>query len=402
MLVESRAWSVVAFIAVLVGLCANPLTSTVQKHLFRNPTYADSAPLVVIDPDTVHSGVNGIPVWMVNHWRGRAKSFDDIFALQNWHPGRTIDGKSLEGERVDPGLFETIGAKPWKGRTLQLGDSKAVVVSYEWARGDATWIGREIQFGRQKYQVVGVMPQGFRLVASDADVWGLLSDSTIFVEMVGKLRKGVTPEDATRELRGSAITLKQYGYRRLEVITLEQNRHRNIWVALDLLKWNFGFVLFIALGSLATFLMQIRRNVTLRQHLSYLGFLILKTAVILSGFAFVWVVFFDRTVLHFLADATNWMLPFFSWTFLLASWGATFWSLRDQQNRCRICFAHLRMPVHSGRWSSLVLDRPRTESICPFGHGTLYVPGTRLLDLDAVNWTSHDDMWHELFEEPVG
>jgi len=30
------------------------------------------------------------------------------------------------------------------------------------------------------------------------------------------------------------------------------------------------------------------------------------------------------------------------------------------------------------------------------------VPGTRLLDIDAVNWTSHEDIWRELFTEPVG
>jgi hypothetical protein len=396
MVAESRAWSVAAFLAVLVGLFANPLTTTVRRHLFSSPTYADSAPLVVIDADTVRSGGDGIPAWMVNTWRGRAKSFDDIFTLQNWHP----EG-GVEGERVSPGLFESFGAKPWRGRTLQADDTKSVIVSYEWARGDATWVGRQSQFGRMRYKIVGIMPPGFRLIASDADVWGLLPTTTIFVEMVGKLRKGVTPEVATRELRESAIALKQYRYQRLELITLEQNRFRNLRIAATLLKWNLGFVLLVSLGSFARFVMQIKRNVTLGQHLAYLGFLISKTSLILAAFALLWVVFFDRTVLHFLADGTNWLLPFFSWTFLLASWGATFWSLRDQQNRCRVCFAHLRMPVHSGRWSSLVLDRPRTESICPYGHGTLYVPGTRLLDLDAVNWTSHDDIWRELFEEPV-
>lgn len=396
MLAESRAWSIAAFFAVLVGLCANPLTSTVTRHLFRYPTYLDSAPLVVIDPDTVHSGVEGIPIWMVNYWRGRVKSFDEIYSLQNWRLGG-----GLEGERVEPGLFESFGAKPWQGRTLTDADTHAVLVSYEWAHGDKSWIGREARFGRLNYKVVGIMPPGFRLVASDADVWGLLPPTTIFVEMAGRLRKGVSLEAGTRELQESAGFLKQYRYRRLELITLAQNRLRNVWVAGELLKWNLGFVLLISLGSLARFLMLIRRKVTLRQHIAFLAFLIAKTALILAAFACLWIVFFDRSVMHFLADGTNWLLPFFSWGFLLASWGMTFWSLRDQQNRCRICFARLVMPVDSGRWSSLVLDRPRTESICPYGHGTLYVPGTRLLDVDSVNWTTHDSMWRELFEEPV-
>jgi hypothetical protein len=169
-----------------------------------------------------------------------------------------------------------------------------------------------------------------------------------------------------------------------------------------MLKWNLAFVVLVSLGGLAKFVMQRRRSVTLAQQLKFLGFLLVKTVLVLGAFALVWIVFVDRTLERLFIDGNNLALPLFSWTFLLASWGATFWCLRDQQNRCRICFDPLRMPVDSGRWSSLVLDRPHTEYICPYGHGTLYVPGTRLLDIDAVNWTSHADIWQELFEEPVG
>jgi hypothetical protein len=245
------------------------------------------------------------------------------------------------------------------------------------------------------------MPPGFRLIAPDAQVWTLISDDLRNVHFAGKLKPNVTIAAAQDDLRRSARTVRQYRLRNLELITLRENRLRNLQFAADMLKWNLGFVLFVATGGLARFLLQRRRSVTLSQHLKFLGCLLAKTALILVGFGLVWVISTDSRVQHLFMDDSYFVLPFFSWGFLLAAWGATFWCLRDQQNRCRVCFLRLRMPVNSGRWSSLVLDRPRTEYICPYGHGTLYVPGTRLLDIDAVNWTSHDDIWRELFTEPV-
>ena len=43
----------------------------------------------------------------------------------------------------------------------------------------------------------------------------------------------------------------------------------------------------------------------------------------------------------------------------------------DQRYRCRVC-RRLRMPVETGsRGFMLQMGRPRTEYICPYGHGTL-------------------------------
>ncbi len=396
MLVQSRAWSVVASVALIAGLCGNPLVTNAAQHLFNSPTYSDDLPLVMVDPDTVRFGANGFPEWVVSSWRGRIGALHAFYAVQNWHPDM-----GLHGERIPPEMMDAIGAKPWRGRTLRPDDYRSAVVSYEWAHGDASRLGQMALLGREKYRVVGIMQPGFRLIASDAQVWILLPRFADRVQMVALLNPGKSIGEAQRELRDMVHGQKLHWMWNLELITLHHNRVRNILFAIDMLKWNFGFVLFISIGGLARFLLQRRRSVTLRQHLSFLGFLLSRVVLLLGGFGLVWVVVMDRNVQGVFMDGSNFTLPAFSWTFLLASWGATFWCLRDQQHRCRVCFDPLCMPVNSGRWSSLVLDRPRTEYICPFGHGTLYVPGTRLLDIDAVNWRSHDDIWHELFEESV-
>jgi hypothetical protein len=397
MLAQSKAWSVVAFLALVTGLCVNPLMLSVARHLFQSPSYNDSAPLVMVDPDTVRFGLNGFPASVAAYWREHNHSFEKLFEVESWHPGNQV-----HGERIPYDMMAAVGAKPWRGRLLEPDETRSVVVSYEWARGNENWIGQEIVLRLHKYRVVGIMPPGFRLVAPDAQIWTVLPGVPDRVQLAGKLRPGVSIAAAERELRDGARAQKQeYRFRNLELITLRENRLRNLKFAVDMLKWNLAFVAFVAFGGLAKFVMQRRRSVTLTQQLKFLGFLLLKTTLVLGAFGSVWVVAVDRAVQELFMDGSNVVLPLFSWMFLLASWGATFWCLRDQQNRCRVCFDRLRMPVDSGRWSSLVLDRPRTEYICRFGHGTLYVPGTRLLDIDAVNWTSHADIWQELFEEPV-
>jgi hypothetical protein len=350
----------------------------------------------MIDPDSVHFGMDGISEWMINYWQDHCRSFEAIFPVEPWHlPG------GLQAERIPASMMDSIGARPWKGRTLRPDDLHAAVVSYDFAGGDPNFVGKDIWLGYVWYRVVGVMPKGFRLLAQDVSIWTLSSASSRGVQVAAKLKPGVSLAAGQADLRRHARELKLFRLRNLQLITLRENRFRNLRFAVDMLKWNLAFVLFVSLGGLARFLLQLKRSVTLKQHFRFLGFLLARTLLVLSAFGMLWVIFMDRSVQHLFMDGSNFVLPFFSWAFLLATWGATFWCLRDQQYRCRVCCQELKMPVNSGRWSSLVLDRPRTEYICPYGHGTLYVPGTRLLDIDAVNWTSHDDIWRELFTQPV-
>ena len=70
----------------------------------------------------------------------------------------------------------------------------------------------------------------------------------------------------------------------------------------------------------------------------------------------------------------------------------------DQRYRCRTCLRRLRMPIVKGSWEHvLLLGAPRTEYICPYGHGTLKVAGLQITGHQNPDWQPHDDMWKELF-----
>lgn len=70
--------------------------------------------------------------------------------------------------------------------------------------------------------------------------------------------------------------------------------------------------------------------------------------------------------------------------------------LWDQRYRCRTCLRRLRMPIQMGSWNHILLGAPRTDYICPYGHGTLQVPDLQIHGHDEPDWQPHEDMWKEL------
>ncbi len=80
----------------------------------------------------------------------------------------------------------------------------------------------------------------------------------------------------------------------------------------------------------------------------------------------------------------------------LVVFGAIWVVIWDQRYRCRTCLRRLRMPILTGDWTHILLGRPRTEYICPFGHGTLKVEEVQITGHQAPDWQPHEDMWKEL------
>lgn len=68
----------------------------------------------------------------------------------------------------------------------------------------------------------------------------------------------------------------------------------------------------------------------------------------------------------------------------------------DQRYRCRTCLRRLRMPILTGDWTHILFGRPRTEYICPFGHGTLKIEEVQITGRQVPDWQPHEDMWKEL------
>lgn len=73
------------------------------------------------------------------------------------------------------------------------------------------------------------------------------------------------------------------------------------------------------------------------------------------------------------------------------------WSVNDQRRRCPACCRLLAMPVRIGSRSSILLDRPGVEVLCPGGHGSLFFPEPVIHEAEAPRWTAFHESWAECF-----
>lgn len=83
--------------------------------------------------------------------------------------------------------------------------------------------------------------------------------------------------------------------------------------------------------------------------------------------------------------------------------GLLYLAVWDQRFRCRSCGRRLRMPVLRGSYSKMLQEgRPKFEYICPFGHGTLSVPGTKFQGREPSQWKANKGLWEHLVAADQG
>ncbi|MGK7311283.1 MAG: ABC transporter permease [Candidatus Longimicrobiales bacterium M2_2A_002] len=134
----------------------------------------------------------------------------------------------LNAETVEPGYFGILGVSPILGRPLAPEDdlpgaAGSALISYElWQErfGGATDVlGRALRLDDVEFAVVGVLPQGFRGLSFQADVWTPLGPfvgpSTFtdrgsrYLAAVGRLAPGTTEQQAREQLRAVAARLEE-------------------------------------------------------------------------------------------------------------------------------------------------------------------------------------------------
>jgi putative ABC transport system permease protein len=226
---KNPGFTVVAVVTLALGVGASTaIFSAVNPILFEPLPYPHSERIVSAwDFD---AGGAQLPVTFgtFREVSERARSFDALAAMKAWQPTVTIGGEPerLEGQRVSADYFRVLGVPPAAGRGFEPPEDEPggrnVVVLGEalWRRrfgGAAAVVGREIRLDDDLYTVVGVMPREFENVpAPSAEVWAPLQyDKSLppegrewghHLSMIGRLRAGVTIDEARRELDAIAHT----------------------------------------------------------------------------------------------------------------------------------------------------------------------------------------------------
>ena len=219
-LIKRPSFTSIAVITLALGIGAcTAIFGALNPILFEPLPYPHADRLAAIS-ETYSSGsrTNGT-FGMYRGLSERTRSFDTLAVFKRWQPTMTgaDEPERFEGQHVSSSYFRVLAVQPALGRDLRTEDDRrggphVVVISDRlWQRrfgGDRAIIGRQIKLDDDSYTVVGVMPSGFEnVLAPSADVWSTLqydmSQATAWghhLRMVGRLRSGVSLEQATREI----------------------------------------------------------------------------------------------------------------------------------------------------------------------------------------------------------
>ena len=282
MLLKNPGFAAVAVIALALGIGANTaIFSVVNTILLRSLPYDDPDRLMVVKENKLPQ----FPEFSVSpgnflDWQKQNASFEKLAAVQgssyNLVTG-DAEPERLDGARVSAGLFEMLGVKPVQGRTFleeedQPGHQNVVVLSSNlWKRrfgSDPNIIGQSITMSAASYTIIGIMPPSFQFPDRDIDLWTPIAFTAAqaqqhgshYVAVIGRLKPGVTTEQARTEMSGIAARLaEQYpnsnaGWSTI-VVPMQQFEVRDIKPALLVLLGAVALVLLIACANVANLLL---------------------------------------------------------------------------------------------------------------------------------------------------
>jgi len=289
MLRKNPAFTAVAILTLAVGIGANSaIFSVVNSVLLR--------PLPYRQPDQLVRVYSEFPTMQLQKFwlsppelldiQREAKSWESIGA---WAPGGQNVGTESEPLRVTSAaitrsLIDVLGVQPERGRNFteeedRNGGPRVAIISHGlWQKGfgaASDIIGKQIQVNAATTTVVGVMPANFAFPPGSNDQVELLlpfqfdpanpgSRGSHFLSVIGRLKPGVTAEQAKSEMTSLMAAWKSEG--RSQHL-LNPERHPVVMLGLHedvvgaarkavwLLMAAVGFVLLIAVVNVANLLL---------------------------------------------------------------------------------------------------------------------------------------------------
>lgn len=207
--------------------------SLVDAALLRPLVFAEPERLVIMwgvaGPER---DIRGASMPEIADWRERSRSFErvSVYDASPVNLRRGDEAERISAEFVSPSYFAMLGHQAAVGRTFRddedrVPDESAVVVVSDdfWQTkfaADPGLVGRQLTINDRAFTVVGIMPRGFAGLSYSADVWlpsmmqtiamspaALATRGSRWLAAVGQLRRGVTVEQAQRDVDGVAAAL---------------------------------------------------------------------------------------------------------------------------------------------------------------------------------------------------
>lgn len=221
-----------------LGIAATTAIGSVAYGVLLKPLPWADAPRLVRLYETRQGGTRRYNPMLTNAtfraWRETPSATLD--AIEAWTGRRAVIGGDEQPERmpiagVTAGLLDVVGAKPLLGRLFEPADAEAgrppvVILSFGlWQQrfgGAADVIGRTLRVGGRPHEIVGVTPASFMFPDRATRLWvpyvvvPMVSKTSPVQSMqlfqaLGRLRPGVTPEQAAAEGTARGRTVPSRG-----------------------------------------------------------------------------------------------------------------------------------------------------------------------------------------------
>ena len=233
----------VAVVSVLaLGIGGNTAVfSVVDQLLLRPLPYPNGEQLVMVEESV---GGNSHADVSPANWLDWQRDSRTVLRFAAWQPASfTVRGagepRRVNAQFVSSEFFPLLGVAPLLGRTISDADDRpngprGAVLSYRaWQDllgADPRAIGRTVQLNGRPFEIVGVMPAGFRFVHQDVDLWTASQldrnrpwreTEGRIIRVVGRLAAGATIGTARSEMEDIARRLAAtYTFNRNTSVTI--------------------------------------------------------------------------------------------------------------------------------------------------------------------------------------
>lgn len=389
-----------------------------MRSLLMPPPYADAQRMATISgAGIINSAEWMVPYSWVRIWK-RPNPVVEGVAAYSAHPQKsllTIAGRrrNVESVQVEPNIVQLFGVKLLLGEPLPTNSTAAsttpdchtcLLLTYQAWQGsfgaDPNIRQEKVMFDGREAAVRGVLPQRFWFPSDDVGVLQL-GDETVFsgdkpVGVVARLRPGITERGATWELQRAIAngTGEPFSSSSIQVWRLQERVRQPLL--------SYAFALGISLLVMSAVLCSGRLSLLPQGRATgatgrWWTFFAAKTSLLLLILLAAVVEFTPEPYIFPRGSATLILESASLWIFSVGCMFVLWWSLVDQQGRCRACLQRLALPARIGPSGCMLLSWAGTELVCAQGHGLLHITETDVCWLDPAQWTQLDESWEPLF-----
>ncbi|HLW52316.1 MAG TPA: ABC transporter permease [Candidatus Angelobacter sp.] len=282
MLRKNPGFTAVAAVTLALGIGANSaIFSVVNGVLLRPLPYPEPSRLISISNTAPSKGLDKFGASPPDFRRLRSQNHTLASLSAFYHATFNLTGgdkpERLLAAVVTPEYFSTLGVKPRFGRAFLAGEEtfgahRVMVVSHSFWRShlnsDPDISGKTFSLDGDPYLIVGVMPPEFYTSAFKVEAWvpmawksgdNMDTHNNYFVNMVGRLRPGITQAQAASDLNAIMLQIaEQFPENRdigVGLKSLAEDWLGDSRPALLVLLCAVGLVLLIACANLANLLL---------------------------------------------------------------------------------------------------------------------------------------------------